>query len=400
MGRLRRTMRMERLESRSLLAAALGIADIVIDQTAGEPQVATSVEINNAAGIRAATVEILYDQELLQADLASVRAGSIWEGKGVAIANLNDEGGKITAFIFASEDMNLSSGSLLDIDFVFNEDSPGNARAHVGLGSVRLNEGDIPISAAPIPGQATIGGSITRRSGPTPTDTSASANSPQRPAPLRPTLPLRPVGQPTPQPTAPPQQLGLPLGVAPVAAANVTSPRFPSQSSGPTAAENQPTSSQGHTDNHCAPITAAGRVSSQDLHAASSYSAPLTAIDQLSADDWEQVTELVGPPAPTDPNTGDGSALALPLLSPLTEQPAVATNQAVAGPPEAALADRAKQAPGADDTPKRPMLPPRPVSLYGGSANPSRSGGFGTLLWLLSQRQPTVQPSDHDGQGD
>src|SRR5690606_31850205 len=152
MRRLRRTMRMERLESRSLLAAALGIADVVVDQATGEPQVATSIEIDNAAGIRAATVEILYDPNLLQADLASVRAGTIWEGKGVAIANLNDQDGKVTAFIFASEDMSLTSGSLLDIDFVFNEDTPANARAHVGLGSVRLNEGDIPISPVPMPG--------------------------------------------------------------------------------------------------------------------------------------------------------------------------------------------------------------------------------------------------------
>src|SRR5690606_24505880 len=62
-------------------------------------------------------------------------------------------------------DMSLSSGTLLDIDFMFNEGTPADARAHVGLGSVRLNEGNIPISAVPMPGHKTINGSITRGAG-------------------------------------------------------------------------------------------------------------------------------------------------------------------------------------------------------------------------------------------
>jgi hypothetical protein len=187
MDRSRRRMRLEQLESRTLLAATIGIPDLVLDGDSPDSQFVASVEIANAPGVRAATVEIHYDQTLLQADLDSVRAGSIWDGKAVAIANVNESEGTITAFVFATEDMSLSSGSLLDIDFLFNDDTVGTARANISVGSLRLNEGDIPVSSTPIRGQSAIDGSITRK---------ASAESTQSAA-----APTRPQSHPLPQPS-------------------------------------------------------------------------------------------------------------------------------------------------------------------------------------------------------
>lgn len=399
MGRLRRTMRIERLESRSLFAAALGIADIVIDQATGESQVATSIEINNAAGIRAATVEIIYDQDLLQADLSSVRAGTIWEGKGVAIANLNDEDGKITAFVFSTEDMSLSSGTLLDIDFIFNDDSPANARARVGLGSVRINEGDIPISAAPIPGQKTIAGSITRQADSIRPDTQNPVELPLKSAPSKPAPLPRPTAtwgaEFTPQWKAP----SYPPASRPAALPVSSQQSSPASNSSPTA-EEPAAGPQDHTSLHCTPI------SNADIAAVTAGGdtafpvASASAIDEALPHVLEHSADLFGPQPPVEDALDEGLSDAPALLGPITEPTAVTADLPLVESADMQPIVRAKQALDAGDYPRRLPLPGRAVAWSTGSQAPSRSNGFSSLLWLLSHRSPSEPQSDYEDQGE
>ena len=400
MGRLRRTMRMERLESRSLLAAALGIADVVVDQTAGEPQVATSIEINNAAGIRAATVEILYDQNLLQADLASVRAGSIWEGKGVAISNLNDEDGKITAFIFASEDMSLTSGSLLDIDFVFNEDTPANARAHVGLGSVRLNEGDIPISPVPMPGHQTIDGSITRGAGPAQRDAPAAAQSPLQPgSPPKPTLPRHAADtlpRETPQVRAPQRPSSPVPAAAPTAPPTIIKHQALPRPNGLLASETSQPDPVHHGSLHCAPASSAATETMLDTLAQPFGPLIDSPLGEVAVALAEYTADLPGPQAVAEyPAVGEPPAEAPNLAGSLIEKPTATGEQPAADSADALLATRAKPALEVGGTVRRSHPTPKTFSLFIGSPQSSRAGGFSEpLLWLLSHREPVEPQSD------
>src|SRR5690606_14960631 len=66
-------------------------------------------------------------------------------GKGLAIANINEQDGTLTAFVFATQDLQLSTGTLLDIDFAFLGAANENAAAHLQLDDLRLNEGEIPV---------------------------------------------------------------------------------------------------------------------------------------------------------------------------------------------------------------------------------------------------------------
>lgn len=395
MRRLRRTMRMERLESRSLLAAALGIADVVVDQATGEPQVATSIEIDNAAGIRAATVEILYDPNLLQADLASVRAGTIWEGKGVAIANLNDQDGKVTAFIFATEDMNLSSGTLLDIDFMFHDDSPADARAHLGLGAVRINEGDIPISAAPLPGHKTIDGSITRQAG---------AALPQLQDPVKPTPQPRSPGQHAvtapreqPQANAPEQIAPAPQGPVPVVPHQDQTPPQP-----PTASQNHtpqqqsaaaviPAASMGptpvpatHAGFLCAPRSSAMEPSQVDAGGFSDVLPPLVdAAAQLAS-----VQPLTNPIA---------EAPLLPVAA--LEEPNKVLSSSVSDSPPGLETAKAKQLLDTTEFPRRTPLMPKALPLFAGSAKSGNTDAFSSaLLWMFRRRGVEPQHGSEEAQ--
>ncbi len=380
MGRLRRTMRMERLESRSLLAAALGIADVVVDQATAEPQVATSIEINNAAGIRAATVEILYDQNLLQADLASVRAGSIWEGKGVAIANLNDQDGKITAFIFATEDMSLSSGTLLDIDFMFNEGTPEDARAHVGLGSVRLNEGDIPVSAVPMPGHKTIDGSITRQAG---------AGRPQIQEPIRsaprPDVPVQfavAVRNEVPQASAT-QRLPEPSRVAApsvAAKAVATPPQELPMHRRPLAGDGPQPATETHDRFHCAPWsgTTSGKIIENPPLATAGVSNNL-----LLPPPAEFVIDTLSSQAAVKGPAGEARALPFAVL----EKPGILTGRSAPDSPHVLLAVKAKQVSEVLDPVQRSPVMVKSLPLFVSSASSNHAARFSDpLLWLLSGR--------------
>ena len=230
MSRLRRTICVERLESRALLAASLGIPALVVQSTGSEPQMVASIEIENVVGLRAATVEIRYDQNVLQPDIKSVRAGSLWDGKGLAIANINEQDGTLTAFVFATQDLQLSTGTLLDIDFAFLGAATENAAAHLQIDDLRLNEGDIPVA-----GMTTEPVKNQRDTSPRPGRSSAAdlpAEGETLPTPVAP--PNKPsvpsTGEappPTPIPPAPPAANQPVLPRAPVASQSDTAPKPP-----------------------------------------------------------------------------------------------------------------------------------------------------------------------------
>ena len=145
MGKLRRRFGFERLESRSLMAAdfvsesppqATSISPI------SESPFAASIDIDSVRGLRAASVEIRFDQDKLKADQTSVRAGSAWGGKGLAIANVNNDEGTINIFLFAANETDGASGSLIEIDFQRHESSTDDRPPKIDVESLRINDGD------------------------------------------------------------------------------------------------------------------------------------------------------------------------------------------------------------------------------------------------------------------
>jgi len=144
MGKLRRRFGFERLESRLLMAAdfAPEISPRGNTNTSAEAPFAASIDIDAVQGLRAASVEIRFDQDKFKADQTSVRAGSAWGGKGLAIANVNNDEGTINIFLFAANETDGASGSLIEIDFQRHDSPTDDQPPKIGVESLRINDGD------------------------------------------------------------------------------------------------------------------------------------------------------------------------------------------------------------------------------------------------------------------
>jgi hypothetical protein len=146
MGKLRRRFGFERLESRYLMAAGLtpevALSETPISSLSTPPPFAASIDIDAVQGLRAAAVEIRFDQDKFKADQTSVRAGSAWGGKGMAIANVNNDEGTINIFLFAANETDGVSGSLIEIDFEHHESTGNDQPPKIDVESVRINDGD------------------------------------------------------------------------------------------------------------------------------------------------------------------------------------------------------------------------------------------------------------------
>lgn len=144
MGKLRRRFGFERLESRLLMAAdfAPEISPRGNANTGAEAPFAASIDIDAVQGLRAASVEIRFDQDKFKADQTSVRAGSAWGGKGLAIANVNNDEGTINIFLFAANETDGASGSLIEIDFQRHESPTDDQPPKIDVESLRINDGD------------------------------------------------------------------------------------------------------------------------------------------------------------------------------------------------------------------------------------------------------------------
>jgi len=166
----RTRLRFEPLEPRHLLSGLAGVgAESTVfahipDNLTGQPgqQVLAPVNIDNAAGIRGAEIRINYDTTLLDADNASVSAGSVWPaGSTELVVNVDAATGSIVAFVFTAEGVNPGSGSLLTVQFTISGAATvGNSTA-IDLAQVRLNEGAIVPDPQPVPGPDPTDGRIT-----------------------------------------------------------------------------------------------------------------------------------------------------------------------------------------------------------------------------------------------
>ncbi len=117
MHKFRRSLSVERLEGRSLLAADFGIPEVKLYSGDEPAVVGNSLDIEDVQGLRGASVQIHFDQERLRVDSKAVRAGTAWDGKGMAIANINHIDGIINAFVFSIHELEDATGSLIEIDF-------------------------------------------------------------------------------------------------------------------------------------------------------------------------------------------------------------------------------------------------------------------------------------------
>jgi hypothetical protein len=104
-----------------------------------------SIDVSEVQGLRGAALEISFDHQRLRVDPRDVRAGSAWGGKGLSIANVDNDEGKINIFVFSARESELSHGSLVEIDF---QRSDGDSDADdalplIDVNRLRLNDNDI-----------------------------------------------------------------------------------------------------------------------------------------------------------------------------------------------------------------------------------------------------------------
>jgi hypothetical protein len=158
----RRRLGIELLEFRRLLTTVSVEIPMDLEGNAGG-QVLTPVIIDEAIGVRAAEIQIEFDPEILSASSASVVPGSAWaDAEDVQlVANVSEETGTIVIFVFGPEDLDASAGSLVDIAFTIRPEVPVGTTTVVDLVEVQLNEGQIEVDPAPLPGPDPTDGMIT-----------------------------------------------------------------------------------------------------------------------------------------------------------------------------------------------------------------------------------------------
>ena len=150
--------RLELLEARRVLAA-VSIADITGE--AGSSQ-AVPINIDTAAGVRAAEIRLVYDTQLLDLNNSSVAAGTVWSGSGdtQVVANVDDSTGSVIIFISSANPLTNVAGSLATLNFAISADAAGNT-ATLDLVEVVLNEGAISVTPAPQAGPDATDGELT-----------------------------------------------------------------------------------------------------------------------------------------------------------------------------------------------------------------------------------------------
>ncbi|MCA9142095.1 MAG: hypothetical protein KDB05_04890 [Planctomycetales bacterium] len=154
-----RRLRYELLETRDLLTA-VHIASDHIRHTNNHVKV--PVNIDDATGVRAAEIRIEYDTTQLDVRPSDITAGSAWGGKALVMSNVDEAAGTIVAFVFATKNIESGSGGLIDVSFTIRKDAQ-EAQTVVDLAEVRLNEGQVPLTAVPVAGFDTTDGVITIR---------------------------------------------------------------------------------------------------------------------------------------------------------------------------------------------------------------------------------------------
>ncbi len=155
-----RRLRFENLEGRRLLAAVSIPTDLIAQPAA---IIATPVNIALATGVRGVEIRLTYNTNLLDLNVAGISAGTIWASSNdtQVTANVNDVAGTATIFVAASQGAPAGPGSLVILAFKVASNASVGSTATIDLTEVVLNEGQIPVSPAPIPGPDSTDGLIT-----------------------------------------------------------------------------------------------------------------------------------------------------------------------------------------------------------------------------------------------
>ncbi|GAA5508311.1 cohesin domain-containing protein [Novipirellula caenicola] len=152
----------QQLESRRLLASVslpTAIAESSYDDSA-PAEVSTPIEVSGAQGVRAAEVRIQFDPNEVTTDTTRIQAGSLWNGRGTVIANVDEHSGTIVAYVYSTQPVAEDAGGLIDIGFAVKPDRISEKTIDIDLQQVRLNEGQISLAQTPKVGADTSDGKI------------------------------------------------------------------------------------------------------------------------------------------------------------------------------------------------------------------------------------------------
>lgn len=155
-----RRLGFESLESRRLLTAI----DIPDDLTGHVlEQVTAPINIDNAAGVRAAEIRLAYDTAILDIDESRIVAGSVWSGDATVdvVASVDEAAGTIVVSIFGAEELPATSGSLVEFQFTIRAAAAVGSFSVIDLTQANINEGAIVLDTAPQPGADATDGRIT-----------------------------------------------------------------------------------------------------------------------------------------------------------------------------------------------------------------------------------------------
>jgi hypothetical protein len=160
MSRSKRRLSLQSLETRRLLAAVE-----IPENLVGAPSAVVSVPVNidTAAGVRAAEIRLSYDTNLLDLTEAAVTAGTVWAAAAdtQVTANVNDTAGTVVIFVSSSSDLAAISGSLVQLGFTIASNATLGNTTPLNLTFARLNEGLVPVAPAPAPGVDPTDGLLT-----------------------------------------------------------------------------------------------------------------------------------------------------------------------------------------------------------------------------------------------
>ncbi|EMI56389.1 cohesin domain-containing protein [Rhodopirellula sallentina] len=155
-----RRLSFQSFEERRLLAAV----DIPDDLSAAPSAIVSApVNIDTAAGVRAAEIRLSYDTSVLDIDPDAISLGSVWGTNTDAqiTANVDDAAGTIVIFVSASSELTGISGSLVELPFEVADDASVDSTTVLDLSLVTLNEGQIAVDPTPVAGTDSTDGLLT-----------------------------------------------------------------------------------------------------------------------------------------------------------------------------------------------------------------------------------------------
>lgn len=178
MEKTQRKLRIELLESRKLFAV-VSVPDLSpIDVQSGQ-EINVPFSIDDAAGIRGASIQFRYEPSKLELTSGGLQAGDVWGGKGIAISNVNDVDGEVTAFLFSTMELKAGKGDLIELAFKVRPGVSELVTNDLRIESLRLNEGTLEVSMLTA-NDAVVNGNLSPLNlVPLPSDPSPTCTSPE-----------------------------------------------------------------------------------------------------------------------------------------------------------------------------------------------------------------------------